>query len=65
MKAWLKLQLTEVSAWAGLFLIMSHWMPYWATITLGVLAISTDDTKATELAKKVGAWFGAKMDEVA
>lgn len=61
---WLKQQLTEVSAWAGLFLILSHFMPMTLTIVLGVLAIATDDTKAKEVAQSVGKWFGEKLDQV-
>ena len=56
MKNWLKQQATEVSAWAGLALVLAPLSPHWAIpVVAGVLAIATDDVKAAELAKKAAA----------
>jgi hypothetical protein len=64
MKNWLKQQFTEVSAWAGFLLILSHWMPFWLSFSLGVLAISIDDDKARQWCLKVAPWLGDIVDDV-
>jgi hypothetical protein len=64
MKNWLKTQATEVSAWAGLALILSPLAPDWVAVTVGILCISIDDQKAANLAKSVGNWVSTKLDEL-
>ena len=61
MKNWFKTQATEVSALAGVALILSHMVPWWLCVTLGILAISTNDQKAAEYAKRFGAWLEKSM----
>lgn len=60
---WLKQQATEVSALAGVALIAAPLLPWYVCVGLGIAAISTNDTKAAEYAKKFGAWFGKKVDD--
>jgi hypothetical protein len=56
MKNWLLQQATEVSAWAGLALMLAPLTPHWALpVVAGALLISIDDTKAAALAQKAKA----------
>ena len=67
MKDWLKQQVTELTAWAGFWLIVTGWLntPYWLDFVVGVLLISIDDTKAANWLKKVSPKLQKKIDEVA
>jgi hypothetical protein len=64
MKKWLKQQFTEVSAWAGFLLCLSHWMPLTLSVALGVLLISIDDNKAKAWCAKVAPWLSRELDNV-
>lgn len=62
MKAWLKRQTTEFTAWIGFFLCVSvFFVPDWVTFLMGVLLIAIDDEKAkawvAKLSPKAGAWI--------
>lgn len=46
MKAWLKQQLIETTAWAGLgFILAPFFFPWWLSVTIGILLIASDDQK--------------------
>ena len=66
MKAWLKQQVTELTAWAGLYIIFTGFvnLPYWLDVAIGVMLISTDDIKASNLIKSVAPRLQKKIDEV-
>lgn len=57
-----KKKLTEVSAWAGLFIILCHWMPFWVTFAVAVLFISVDDEKAKAWCVGVAPWLASELD---
>lgn len=44
MKSWLKQQLIETTAWAGLLMILAPFIfPWWLSVTIGILLIASDD----------------------
>jgi hypothetical protein len=65
MKNWLKQQVTEVTAWIGLYLIIIAFLnePYWLNIVAGIALIFIDDTKASAFVKKHAPWLQSKIDE--
>lgn len=66
MKEWLKKQVTELTAWAGAYIILTGFvnLPYWLDVAIGVLLISIDDQKAANFIKKVAPWLSNKIDQV-
>lgn len=66
MKNWLKQQVTELTAWAGFYIILTGFvnLPYWVDVAIGVALISIDDVKAANFIKKVAPWLTKKIDEV-
>lgn len=63
MKNWVKQQLTELSAWAGLLMVIGAFLfPRTVFLVLGVLLIATDDEKATAFFKAIGAKISTKID---
>lgn len=65
MKAWVKQQITELTAWAGLYIILTGFvnLPYWVDVAIGVMLISIDDTKAANFLKRITPWMHRKIDE--
>ena len=64
MKNWLKIQVTEVTAWLGLFLCLSvFFTPDWVTFLFGVLLIAIDDKKAAAWVASWGPWWSKKIDQ--
>ena len=54
MKKWIKQQLTELSAWAGIIMILgAYFFPPTAFVIIGILLIASDDEKATAFFNKV------------
>lgn len=66
MKNWLKQQVTELTAWAGFWLIITGYIntPYLLDFMVGILLIGIDDQKAANFIKKVAPWLTKKIDEV-
>ncbi len=65
MKAWLKQQVTEFTAWTGFAIcICSFFAPAWVIFTLGVLLIAIDDVKAAEFVKKIAPAATRKLDRM-
>jgi hypothetical protein len=66
MKNWLKQQVTELTAWAGLWLILTGWLntPYMLDFAVGILLISIDDAKAAAFLAKYSPKLQKKIDEV-
>lgn len=63
MKNWLKQQTTEVTAWAGFFIVITAlFAPRWVLVALGVLLICWDDKSASAWLKKHTPWFEDKTD---
>ena len=66
MKNWLKQQVTEVTAWVGLYLVIIAFLnePFWLNIVAGVLLIAADDQKVSNWIKSVAPSLQAKIDKV-
>lgn len=66
MKSWLKQQVTEITAWAGLFLILASilHLPWWVFSVVGILLICTDDVAATDWLKRNSPAFQRWIDSV-
>lgn len=65
MKQWFLIQITEVTAWVGLFIILGvFFAPWWVNIVFGVLLIAIDDKKATEWVQKQAPWIAKKVNEL-
>ena len=64
-KNWLKQQVTELTAWAGLYVIFTGFfnLPFWFDLLIGILLISIDDTKAATFIKAKVPWLHRKIDE--
>lgn len=66
MKAWLKQQITEMTAWAGFLICASvFFTPDWFTFILGVLLIAIDDEKAKRFINWAVPSLTKKIDELA
>lgn len=64
MKDWLKLQVTEFTAWAGFFICASvFFVPDWITFLMGAFLIAIDDKKASAWVKRISPWAQQKIDE--
>lgn len=64
MRSWLKQQVTEVTAWAGLYIILIGFvnLPTMVDVLIGVTLISIDDTKAVNFLRKITPWLHKKID---
>jgi hypothetical protein len=53
MNDWLKRQLTEITAWAGFFVVLAAlFAPRWVLVAIGVLLICWDDQSAAAWVRK-------------
>lgn len=66
MSAWLKKQFTEMTFWAGLYVIVSGFVnfPFWIDASVGVLLISIDDTIAAKAITKIAPFLSKKVDDI-
>lgn len=65
MKAWLKQQTTEFTAWVGVTLIITAFLGLHGTVFwIGIALIAIDDKKAEGYAKNLAVWAQKKIDEI-
>lgn len=65
MKEWLKVQVTEFTAWMGFIICLSvFFVPDWATFLMGIFLIAIDDKKAAAWVAKISPWASKKIDDV-
>lgn len=66
MKNWLKQQVTELTAWAGAYIIFTGFvnLPFWLDVAVGVLLISIDDKKAANFIARMAPKLHAKIDDI-
>lgn len=66
LRNWLKKQVTEMTAWAGIYLFAIAMLnePYWLNIVIGVLLISIDDEKARAFVQRCVPWLQRSIDKV-
>ena len=65
MKSWLKQQLIETTAWAGLgFILAPFFFPWWLSVTIGILLISSDDEAVQARIRKLFPKLSAWVDDV-
>jgi hypothetical protein len=63
MKEWVKQQLSQLSTWAGLLMIVgSYIFPHTLFIIIGVLFVATDDDKAKRFFSEVGSEISKEID---
>ena len=63
MKAWLKEQTKEVTAWTGLVLILgAFYFPEFLRF-IGIALIAIDDRKAAAWVSRISPWAQRKIDE--
>lgn len=64
MKAWLKEQTKEVTAWTGLVLILGAFLfPRSLFVFIGIALIAIDDKKASAWVARISPWAQRKIDE--
>lgn len=65
MKKWILLQLTETTAWVGLFVILAAiFAPRSYIIVLGVILIAVDDNIVKNWIAKISPKLAAKIEEL-
>ena len=63
MKSWLKQQVTELTAWAGGFILMSSIinLPFWINMIVGTTLLLSGDSKVKNYINKVSPTIVSKL----